>query len=139
MNFGRLAAAAIVAWLSYLAINYGVNTYVLADLYAQHAAVFRPQGEMNLVLGFGVTLIGFFAFTYAFAKGHEGGNGVQEGLRFGVIVGIMLVAFTVTWNYVTLPVSGRLGVAWVVDTLLEMAVYGVIIGLVYRPVTRRAA
>ncbi len=139
MNFARLAAAATVAWLAYLVVSYGVNTFLLADLYAQHATVFRPQGEMNLVLGFGAALVGFFAFAYAFAKGHEGGSGVQEGLRFGVLVGIILVAFTVIWNYVTLPVSGRLGVAWVVDTVLEMSLYGVIVGLVYRPVARRAS
>jgi hypothetical protein len=138
MNFGRLTAAAIVAWLASLVVSYAVNTFLLADLYAQHARVFRPQGEMNLVLGFGATLVGFFAFAYAFAKGHEGGRGVQEGLRFGVIVGTILVGFTVTWNYVTLPISGRLAVAWVVDTLLEMALYGMIVGLIYKPVARRA-
>jgi hypothetical protein len=138
MNFGRLAAAAIVAWLAYLVVSYAVNTFLLADLYAHHANVFRPQRDMNLVLGFGATLVGFFAFAYAFAKGYEGGRGIQEGLRFGVIVGIILVGFTVTWNYVTLPVSGRLAGAWVVDTLLEMALYGVIVGLIYKPVARRA-
>jgi hypothetical protein len=138
VNFGRLAAAAIVAWLLYLVVSYGVNTFLLADLFAQNANVFRPQNEMNLVLGFGATLVGFFAFAYAFAKGHEGGNGFQEGLRFGVIVGIILVGFTVTWNYVTLPISGRLAGAWVVDTLLEMALYGAVVGLIYRPVARRA-
>jgi hypothetical protein len=138
MNFGRVAAAALVAWLTYLAVSYGVNTFVLADLYAQHPHLFRPQGEMNLVLGFGASLVGFFAFAYAFAKGFEGGSGVQEGLRFGVMVGILLVCFAVVWNYVTLPVSAGLAVAWIVDTLLEMALYGVVVGAVYRPVTRRA-
>jgi hypothetical protein len=138
VNFGRLAIAAVVAWLTYLGVSYLVNTFVLADLYAQHAHLFRAQADMNVVLGFGATLVGFFAFAYAFAKGHEGGSGVQEGLRFGVLVAIILVAFAVTWNYVTLPISGRLAAAWVVDTLLEMALYGVVVGLIYKPVARRA-
>ncbi len=138
MNFGRLAAAALVAWFAYLGVSYAVNLFVLGELYAQHSHVFRAQGDMNLVLGFGGALLGFFAFAYAFAKGHEGGSGFQEGLRYGVIVGIVLVGFEVIWNYVALPISGRLAVAWVVDTLLEMALYGVIVGLIYRPLARRA-
>ncbi len=138
MNLGRVAVAAVVAWVVYLGVSYVVSTTLLADLYAQHARVFRPEADVNLAVGFGATLVGFFAFAYAYAKGYEGGSGVQEGLRFGVVVGLMLVCFSVVWNYVVLPVSGRLAVAWIVDTLLEMAVYGVVVGAIYRPVSRRA-
>ena len=83
-----------------------MNNVLLADLYAQHAGVFRPQAEMNLVLGLAASLIGFFVFAYAYAKGYEGGDGAIEGLRFGVIVGLLLSCFAVVWNYVVLPMSG---------------------------------
>ena len=137
MNFGRVAAGAIVAWIVSLLISPLVNNVLLADLYARHAAVFRPQAEMNMVLGLGASLVGYFVFAYAYAKGYEGGNGAVEGLRFGVVVGLLLACFAVVWNYVVLPVSGSLGVAWVVDTLVEMALYGVVVGLVYRPIAGR--
>ncbi len=137
MNFGRVAAAAIVAWIAYLVLSPLANNVVLADLYARHASVFRPQAEMNLVLGLGASLVGFFVFAYAYAKGYEGGNRATEGLRFGVVVGLLLACFAVTWNYVVLPVSGSLGMAWIVDTLVEMAIYGVIVGLVYKPIAGR--
>ena len=137
MNFGRVAAAAVVAWIVYLGLSPLVNNVLLADLYTRHASVFRPQAEMNLVLGLGASLIGFFVFAYAYAKGYEGGAGAIEGLRFGVVVGLLLACFAVTWNYVVLPVSGSLGVAWIVDTLVEMALYGVVVGLVYRPIAGR--
>jgi hypothetical protein len=137
VNFGRVAAAALVAWFASLLLSPLVNNVLLADLYARHAAVFRPQAEMNLVLGLGASLVGYFVFAYAYAKGYEGGNGALEGLRFGVVVGLMLACFAVVWNYVVLPVSGSLGVAWIVDTLVEMALYGVVVGLVYRPIAGR--
>ncbi|MCX6549446.1 MAG: hypothetical protein NTY02_00305 [Acidobacteria bacterium] len=137
MNFGRVAVSAVVAWFVYLLLSPLVNNYLLAELYAGHAAVFRPQAEMNLVLGLGVTLVGFFVFAYAYAKGYEGGTGAVEGLRFGVVVGLLLACFAVTWNYVVLPVSGTLALAWVVDTLVEMAIYGVVVGLIYKPIAGR--
>jgi len=137
VNFGRVAAGAIVAWIASLLISPLVNNVLLADLYARHAAVFRPQAEMNMVLGLGASLVGYFVFAYAYAKGYEGGNGAVEGLRFGVVVGLLLACFAVVWNYVVLPVSGSLGVAWIVDTLVEMALYGVVVGLVYKPIAGR--
>jgi phosphotransferase system glucose/maltose/N-acetylglucosamine-specific IIC component len=137
VNFGRVAAAAIVAWIVYLILSPLVNNVLLADLYAQHARVFRPQAEMNVALGLAAALAGFFVFAYAYAKGYEGGAGVVEGLRFGVIVGLLLAAFSVAWNYVVLPVSGALAAAWIVDVIVEMAIYGAAVGLVYKPLGGR--
>ena len=133
MNFGRVAAAALAAWVVYLGVSPLVNNVLLADLYAQHARVFRPQAEMNVAFGLAAALAGFFVFAYAYAKGYEGGAGVVEGLRFGVVVGLLLAAFSVAWNYVVLPVSGALAAAWIVDVIVEMAIYGAVVGLVYRP------
>jgi hypothetical protein len=133
MNFARVAAAAVTAWIVYLGVSFVVNSVVLVDLYAQHARVFRPAAEMNLAFGFGATLIGFFVFAYAYAKGYEGGAGAVEGLRYGVVVGLLLACFAVAWNYVVLPVSGALAAAWIVDTIVEMAIYGVVVGLIYKP------
>jgi hypothetical protein len=137
VNLGRVAASALVGWIVYLGVSPLANNLLLADLYARHAGVFRPQAEMNLVLGLGATLAGFFVFAYAYAKGYEGGPGALEGLRFGVVVGLLLVCFSVAWNYVVLPVSGALGAAWVVDAIAEMAIYGTVVGLVYTPVSGR--
>jgi phosphotransferase system glucose/maltose/N-acetylglucosamine-specific IIC component len=137
MHYGRVVAAAIVAWLAYLVVSPIANNLLLADLYAEHAAIFRPQAQMNLVLGFAASAVGFLVFAYAYAKGYEGGVGAVEGLRFGVIVGLLLSCFAVVWNYVVLPLSGTLAVAWVADTIAEMAVYGLVVGLVYRPTPPR--
>jgi hypothetical protein len=133
MNFPRLALAAVVAWLVSLGVGYVVDAYLLADLYAAHAQIFRPQQSMNIPLGFAAQLLGFFVFAYMYAKGYEGTSGTQEGLRFGVLVGLLLIGFAVAWNYVVLPVSGALGISWAVATLLEMALYGVVVGRLYRP------
>jgi hypothetical protein len=133
VNFARVAAGALVGWIVYLGLSPLVNNVLLADLYAQHAGVFRPQSEMNLAFGLGATLVGFFVFAYAYAKGYEGGKGAVEGLRFGVVVGLLLATFSVAWNYVVLPVSGTLAAAWMIDVIVEMAIYGAVVGLVYKP------
>ena len=100
MNLTRVAIAAVVTWIVYLGVSFVVHTMILADIYTAHRAVMRPEDQANAILpvGFVFALVGFFAFAYAYAKGYEGGSGLQEGLRFGVIVGIFLCCFGKIWE-----------------------------------------
>ena len=135
MNFGRIAAAAVVAWIVSIGLGYLANNVLLADLYQANAAAYRSVEEMTskLPIGFCVQLIGFFAFAYAYAKGYEGGNGIAEGVRFGLLIAVMLVSFAIVWNYVVQPISASLAFAQVGDYLIEGAIYGTIVGVIYKP------
>ena len=135
MNFARVAAAAVVAWIVSIGIGFLVNEVLLADLALANAAAMRPEADLtaNLPLGFAFLLLGFFAFAYAYAKGYEGGSGVVEGIRFGVTVAVIVIGFGVIWQYVVFPISGAFAAAMVVDTLVEAAIYGAIVGAIYRP------
>lgn len=140
MNLARVAIAAVVAWVVYLGVSFVVHTVLLADLYRQHAATLRPEAEQNAILpvGFVFALVGFFAFAYTYAKGYEGSRGTQEGLRFGVLVGILICAFRIIWDHMIWPVSVQLTVAWIVEYIVEFALYGMIVGAIYKPVPRAA-
>jgi hypothetical protein len=135
MNLPRVAAAAVVTFLVYMGVSYLVHAVLLADLYGQFKSVMRPEDQANAILpiGFIFALVGFFAFAYTYAKGYEGGSGLQEGLRFGVIVGILLCCFGTIWQYMVWPVGGTLLLAWLLDNIIEFALYGMIVGLVYKP------
>jgi hypothetical protein len=135
MNFKRVALAALAAWVLYLCLGFLVHGVLLKDTYMHYTGVMRPEADANAILpiGFGAALVGFFAFAYAYARGYEGGNGVQEGLRFGVLVAILLCAFGSVWEYMMWPITARLLAAWVVDFIVEFAIYGMVVGLIYKP------
>ena len=64
---------------------------------AGFAEELRQHGLAVLLMDYRVAnvvtlLLAFFAFAYAFAKGYEGTNGVMEGIRFGVLTGIVVLA-----------------------------------------------
>jgi hypothetical protein len=138
MNFARIALAAVVSWIVYLGVSFVVHTMLLRELYLQHLNSMRPEADQNAILpiGFMFALVGFFAFAYAYAKGYEGGKGVQEGLRFGVLVGILICAFRIIWDHMVWPVSLQLTTAWMVENILEFALYGMIVGALYKPVQK---
>jgi hypothetical protein len=135
MNFMRVAMAALAAWVLYMVMGYLVHAVLLRDLYMQYSGLMRPEAQAQAILpvNFGVVLVGFFAFAYAYAKGYEGGNGLQEGLRFGVLVGIMLGPFGTMWGYLVWAVGRRLLAAWLIVYIVEFALYGIVVGLVYKP------
>jgi hypothetical protein len=132
--------AAVVAWVVYLGVSFVVHTVILDTLYRQHLSAMRPEAEQAAILpvGFVFALVGFFAFAYTYAKGYEGSSGIQEGLRFGVLVGILICCFRVIWDHMVWPVSLQLTTAWIVEYIVEFALYGTVVGLVYKPAARGA-
>ena len=135
MNFGRIAAAAVVAWIVSLGVGFVVNDVLFADLFAANVSVMRPEADITagLPIGFVFLLVGFFAFAYAYAKGYEGGNGVLEGIRFGVLCSLIVIGFGLVWQYVMFPITASYAVAIIADSIAEFALYGAIVGGIYRP------
>ena len=135
MNFPRIALAAVSAWIVSLAVGFFLNDFLLEDLIAANQSAMRAEAEVNarLPVGFAFLLIGFFAFAYAFAKGYEGTNGVDEGVRFGVLVGLVVLGFAHVWQWVIYPVTNGILFAAVISSIVQMALYGAIVGWIYRP------
>ena len=142
MNYRRIAVAAIAAWVASIALGYLINNIWLLRLYQANAWAYRRADEMTafLPLGFGMQLLGCLAFAFAYAKGFEGeGSGVLEGVRFGLVVAIIVDGFAVVWNYVTEPIALRLGILQLVEHVGEFGVYGAIVGGIYAPLPSPAA
>ena len=58
---------------------------------------------------------------------------VVSPVALPVAVAIMLCGFALVWNYVTTPISGSLSMAMMIDTIVEFALYGAIVGSIYKP------
>ena len=136
MNFPRLVLAAVAAWVVYLALGFLIHAVMLNDMWQglirDGVARSATTGNALMPLGFGLALPGCLAFAYAYAKGYEGGPGLQEGLRFGVLVGLMIVTFGLVWNYVTFPLPSEYLTKTAVATVIEFAALGMVVGLVYK-------
>ena len=136
MNFLRVGLAALAAWAVYLGLGFLIHGVMLADLWAslQREGIARSSttSDAMMPMGFALALPGALAFAYTYAKGYEGGPGLQEGLRFGVLVGLMLVAFGVTWNYVTFPLPLQYLTSTAVATVIQLAAVGMVVGVIYR-------
>ena len=136
MNYARIVIAAIAAWIVSLGLGYLINDVWLLHVYQANAWAFRRAEDIAplLPIGLGAQLVAFVAFAYSYAKGYDGqGSGVLEGMRFGLVVAIMIDGFAIVWNYVTEPIAPRLGALQMIEHIGEFGVYGAIVGAIYKP------
>jgi cytochrome d ubiquinol oxidase subunit I len=147
------AAMAFSGWIAVLAgwmtteigrqpyLVYGV---LLASSFAAYPAVYRTgdAGAAYLPAMFVGVFVGLLAAAYIYAKGYEGGSGLVEGIRFGLLLGVFVATVFSGVNYATLNVGLGLAIVTGAAGLVEWTLLGTIIGLIYRPAAapaRRAA
>jgi len=73
------------------------------------------------------------AVAIIYTKGYEGGSGVAEGLRFGVLLGVFVVLAFAGVNYAVLNIGRKLAAMTAAAGFVEWLGVGTIIGLVYKP------
>ena len=135
MDFKRLSLAAVVAW--FVDTTYGLVVWilVLGDEMEQYPAVFRSQDAMNanVPLMFGGGLLAMFALSYLYARSYRTGNGVLDGLRFGLLLALFTFGFVSVSIYGSVNIDGGLAALGSVTSFIEMIVVGAVIGALYRP------
>jgi hypothetical protein len=140
MDYKRLALAAVVAW--FVDTIYGIIVWmrILGGEFAKYPQVFRPQEAMtaNIPLMFAGGLLAMFALVYIYAKGYEGGSGIQEGFRFGLLLALFTFGFVSVGIYGSFNIGRRIAVLASIVSFIEMIMVGVVIGALYRPAAGRA-
>ena len=73
-------------------------------------------------------------FSIIYAKGYERGKAaIGQGLRFGILIGLMVAPMSSLVWYSVLPIPAVLGLSWLMGGLALNVVLGLVAGLVYRP------
>jgi hypothetical protein len=143
MNYTRLVIAAVVATIVDAAYGFLVWGQVLSGEFGRYPGIYRPADDVSAFpLMFAGIFVGMLFATWIYAKGYQGGSGVQEGLKFGVVMGLFLAAYFSGVNYGTLRIGKKLALTYLGGSFVEWLLIGTAIGLVYKPAAaaaRRAA
>ena len=107
---------------------------LLAPEFARYPAVYRANeaGQAYLPLMFGGLFIAIVAVSIIYAKGYEGGSGVAEGARFGLLLGVFVVMAFAGVNYAVLNIGRKLALMVACAGFFEFLAIGIIVGLVYK-------
>jgi hypothetical protein len=136
MNYGRLVLAAVVATVVDAVYGFLVWGTLLAGEFSRYPYVYRPPEIAPSYVPFifcGV-LLAMFTAAYVYAKGYEGGPGLQEGMRFGVCLGVFVVGAAYFVDYAVLNIGRKLAASMAVAGFVEWLIAGTVIGVLYKPV-----
>ncbi len=107
-----------------------VNMVVLKGDYEATANLWRTEADMKIWLFYVVYLFVAFFFTLIFSKGYEG-NGVSEGIRYGMYVGLLMAIPMAYGTYGAMPIPYSLALKWFLCGFIDYTVCGAVLGMVY--------
>lgn len=135
MNTKRLGLASLAVFGVIFILEGLIHEVLLANLYRQTASIWRPQAEMQGLMW--LMWVGYLIFAPVFVliyiKGYEANKGgVGQGVRYGLIISILLSAPQSLGWYAVLPIPGILAFYWFVASLAESIAAGTAVGLIYK-------
>lgn len=140
LNYGRATVAALVATLVYYMIGFFTEGWLFRGDFAPYSKVYRSSDMVMryMPLGMVFAFVGAFVVCVIFARLCSGRNGVFEGTRLGLLVGVFVAFVFVGTNYVILNIGGKLALKQALGAFLQWTVVGLVIGLIYRPLSAAA-
>ena len=132
MNLKRYIAASLAVYVIYLALGFLIHGVILAPTYQSIKGVWRPDLTSKMWIEWMDGFLISFLFTYIFTKGYEG-KGIMEGVRFGLIVGLLISIPVAYGTYMIIPIPYYLALEWFLYGTAQAMVLGVVAAAVYKP------
>jgi len=132
MKIGKLLLTTLIIYVVYQALNYVIHSVALGPIYMGLASIWRQ--DMNSVMWamYVSDLIRIFLFVFIFTKGVEN-RGWMEGLRYGLLMGLLLALGMSLNEYAIYPIPLTLAIYWLVLTTVQFAICGIVTALLYKP------
>lgn len=120
----------LVVFLVIFILEWLIHGVLLASIYQATAHLWRPEAEMKMGVMMVVQVITAIFFTLIFSKGYEG-KGPMEGLRYGLLVGILMAVPMGYGSYAVMDIPYSLALQWFIYGVIEYSIAGVAVAAVY--------
>lgn len=132
VNCKRVWISAAALLLFIFLSDFVIHGQLMKQAYMDTASLWRSEEEMGQY--FPVMLLAYLLtstfLALIFAKGYEN-RGWKEGLRFGLLITPIFIS-TYLVQYVVTPLPSNILCSWIVATVFQSLVGGVILSLTYR-------
>lgn len=130
MDFKKFSMATVGGFFAMFIPGGLWHMLIMKDFYEKYAgdSALAEPNILFIILG---VLILSALMAYMYPQGYKGGSPLKEGLRFGVVIGILWV---LPINVIMIGVMGTTKTLVLVDTLYHMVgqgIGGIVIGYIY--------
>jgi len=137
MNYPRLVLAAVAAVIVFFAWGFLTEGWLIRKDFAASAALYRTSDLQMKYMPFGLAsvLVGLLAAVVIYARWCGATSGAASGLQFGVFMGVFVACIHPISNLITMNMDVKLGLEIAASNAIGWILAGLVIGLVYRPLT----
>jgi hypothetical protein len=135
MNIKRFFLAVLAVLAAIMVTNIIIHSFILMDTYTSLKQIWRPDMMDLMWIMYITDAILSFLFVYIFVKGYEN-RGVLEGIRYGLIMGLLLDGLGAFGQFMVYPIPLSLAAQWFFYGMVRFVILGVIVALIYRPRTQ---
>ncbi len=131
----KIILSSVLVFVLFLIMDHVLHNVLLAGLYAETASLWRGPGEMRGLLWIiiAVDLALAVLVTWLFAKGWETGKSwAGQGLRFGLVLGLLFSLPMGFSMYAIMPIPFSLGLGWFLGALTEFVIVGLTLAFLFR-------
>lgn len=132
MNVKRFLLAALAVFVTFQVLDFLIHGLYLAPTYEALASIWRPDMMELMWVMYCTGAVLALLFVYIFVKGYQG-KGIMEGVRYGLVIGLLMTVVGGLNQFVIYPVPLDLVIKWIVYGLAEFIVAGVVTALIYKP------
>jgi len=132
MNIKRFLIGGLAIFIIFQILDFCIHSIFLMPLYASMSDVWRPDMMSKMWIMYVSSFIFSFLVMYVFIKGYEA-RGIMEGVRFGIIIGLMTNGAGSFYQYAVYPLPFSLIIQWFLFGLAEFIAAGIAAALIYRP------
>ncbi len=129
MNTQRFLLAAAAVFVIFGVVYIGAE-FIFADQFKSIGEAMNIRETESMASWVGRILYSF-VFCYIFLQGYEN-KGVGEGVRYGLLIGLLLIGIDLDWYGVTNVVLSDAITWWVTDLVAAVA-GGAVLATVYKP------
>ena len=130
MNSKKFFLAVAAVFVVREVLGFVIHQVLMTPYYQETYSLWRMPEEINMGLIYLVSLVWSLLFTYIFTKGYEG-KGPMEGIRYGLLVGLLICVPAAFGTYAVQPITLSLAMAWFVYGTVQVVACGLAAALVY--------
>ncbi len=131
MNIKKFVIASIVVFIVFEILNFIIHGPLLGSIYEETKSVWRPDMMDKMWIIHITNFIFSFLFVYIFTKGYEN-KGIVEGLRFGLIIGLLMNVVGMFNQYAVYPLPFSLAIQWFIYGIIQYVICGAVAASIYR-------
>ena len=137
MNYPRLGLAVVGALIVFFAWGFLTEGWLIRKDFAPSAALYRTSDLQMKYMPFGLAsvLVGLFVAVVIYARWCGATSGAASGLQFGFLMGLFVACIHPISNLITMNMDVKLGLELAVSNAIGWVLAGLVIGLVYKPLT----